>query len=117
MSFKEMKFLVKDEEHSKQIQKALFDLGYAWWSGWGDTKTIIHTDAQALYTEPDGSIAYSDGEYFFSPDVKDIPEYRVKEVVSYELVPVKDEEVVELGGKIYKKAELEEALSKIKPIY
>jgi len=82
----------------------------------GSVKEIMHTHTQALYAEDDGSIAHSDRDYFFSRDVKDIPEYTVKEVVSYVLVPVKDEEVIELGGKVYKKAELEEALSKIKPI-
>src|SRR5690606_5996671 len=116
MSFKEMKFLVKDEEHSKQIQKALFGLGYRWWNSGDSAKEIMHTEEQALYAEPDGSIAHSDRDYFFSRDVKDIPEYSIKEVVSYEIVPVKDEEVIELAGKVYKKAELEEALSKIKPI-
>jgi len=30
MPFKEMKFLIKDEEHSKQVQKALSGLGYRW---------------------------------------------------------------------------------------
>lgn len=112
--FKEMKFLVKDEEHSKQIQKALFGLGYRW-NNWGNVKEIIR-DTQALYAEPDGTITYSGRDYFFHPDVEDIPEYTVKEVVSYEVVPVKDEEIIELGGKVYKKADLEEALSKIKPI-
>ena len=114
--FKEMKFLVKDEEHSRQIQKALFGLGYKWWCIGGAVKEIMHTGTQALYADSDGAITHSDRDYFFSQNVEDIPEYTVKEVVSYEIVPVKDEEVIVLAGKVYKKSELEEALSKIKPI-
>jgi hypothetical protein len=50
--FKAMKVRVKNEKHSKKLQKALFKLGYTWIAGAG----VQHTDCPFLYAEPDGSL-------------------------------------------------------------
>jgi len=49
-NFKEMKFRVRDEEHSNAIQKALFELGYEWFFG-----------AELLGFTPDFIYTYADG--------------------------------------------------------
>lgn len=64
---KAMKFRVKDEQHSKEIQEALFAAGY----GWGGRKTtaVENEEKPFLYAEKDGYILYSDeysAETFFN---------------------------------------------------
>lgn len=54
---KAMKFRVKDEQHSKEIQEALFAAGYGW--GGKMTTTIENEDASFLYAEKDGYLLYS----------------------------------------------------------
>ncbi len=44
--FKNMKFRVKDEEHSKQIQEHLFSLGYRWI---GNRNAVVYTDSSFLF--------------------------------------------------------------------
>lgn len=111
MKFKEMKFLIKDAEQSEKIQKALFELGFSWYDG----NQVYRGSVEVLYTEADGTLTLSNLAYANSEHCRDIPWYELKE---NQLTPSvnKEEEVLEIGGKLYKKADLEEALSKIKPI-
>lgn len=52
-NFKNMKFRVNNPEHSKQIQEALFELGYAWRKG-GEN---VHCNwADYLYSSSDGKL-------------------------------------------------------------
>lgn len=63
--FKKMKFSIKDEEHSKQIQEMLFKLGY----GWGiDSKAKEYRSgrlANYFYANMDGSITHSPDSHYF----------------------------------------------------
>lgn len=59
---KEMKFRVKNEEHSEAIQKRLFELGYKCTKG----KELSQTDASYLYTNSIGTILFSDGDEYFN---------------------------------------------------
>ena len=56
MQFKNMKFRVRNEEHSKQIQEALFELGYYWRIYGSEVK---HTAATHLYTSSTGELDWS----------------------------------------------------------
>lgn len=83
--FKNMKFRVKDEEHSKKIQEYLFSLGYRW------TNRIPipqYIDAIALFADCHGWLycLHTDTEYFQSSEYK---EYQLKETKSYSLEEVK----------------------------
>ena len=109
MQFKNMKFRVRDEEHSKQIQEALFELGYRW-PIYGTE--VIHTAAVYLCASQTGELDWSVMESSFLNQA--FPEYELK--FKPEFVEVVKEEVVELNGKLYNKKQLEEALSKLKPI-
>lgn len=53
-AFTNMKFRVRDEEHSKQIQEALFELGY----GWSNSlcKNIKHLPYEFLFSNVNGEI-------------------------------------------------------------
>lgn len=54
-----MKFRVESQEHSKQIQEALFALGYYWANG---TKGTQNTDKPYLFANEYGMVEYSSCE-------------------------------------------------------
>lgn len=54
--FKAMKIRIKDEQHSRLVQEALFEMGYGWALG---RKCISNTSAEALYTSELGHITWS----------------------------------------------------------
>ena len=91
--FKNMKFRVKDEEHSKQIQEYLFSLRYHWDD---QARGVDYTDAPFLFTTRRGYISqtYNSG---YSEN-NEYPEYRLKETKSYSLEEVKPiKSIVTLG--------------------
>ena len=121
--FKNMKFRIKDEEHSKKVQDFLLNLGYRW--GRGFTETFI-PQTKYIYTNKNsqitGSVTSSDAAYqYFLQHVNE--EYQLKETISYSLEEVKpiktiatlgidlDVEVTVNGEKISLK-ELKELLNK-----
>lgn len=64
MTFKNMKFRVKDKEHSRLIQEALFTEGYSWDNGGTE---YYATDAPYLFTSNNANITYDatrDSAYF-----------------------------------------------------
>lgn len=87
--FKNMKFRIKDEEHSKKVQDFLLNLGYRW--GRGFTETFIPR-AKYIYTDKNsqitGSVTSSDDayQYFLQHENE---EYQLKETISYSLEEVK----------------------------
>lgn len=116
--FKNMKFRVKDEEHSKQIQEYLFSLRYHWDDR---TRVVAYTDAAFLFTNRRGYISQTYNSGY--GENHEYPEYRLKETKSYSLEEVKpikkiatlgidlDVEVTINGEKISLK-ELKELLNK-----
>ena len=121
--FKNMKFRIKDEEHSKKVQDFLLNLGYRWGRGFTETfiprTKYIYTNKNSQIT---GSVTSSDDayQYFLQHENE---EYQLKETISYSLEEVKpikkiatlgidlDIEVTINGEKISLK-ELKELLNK-----
>lgn len=66
---KQMKIRIKNPEHSKKVQKALFELGYEWLNG----KTFKRLEQPFLFTWSDGDITYSGSESHF--ENRKYPEY------------------------------------------
>lgn len=64
-NFKRMKFKVKDAEHSKAIQEALFKEGYEWKSR-TDMQRPRHLDMAHLYTYEDRVICYGNAASTFN---------------------------------------------------
>lgn len=96
--FKNMKFRIKDEDHSKKVQDFLLNLGYRW--GRGFTETFIPR-AKYIYTNKNsqimGSVTSSDDayQYFLQHENE---EYQLKETISYSLEEVKPiKSIVTLG--------------------
>ena len=114
-----MKFRVKDEEHSKQIQEYLFSLGCKWPSLNQKTQ---YTNARFLFVDIRGFITYEQDDNDYFKKHKNV-EYQLKETKSYSLEEVKpikkiatlgtdlDIEVTINGEKISLK-ELKELLNK-----
>ena len=82
--FKNMKFRVKDEEHSKQIQEYLFSLRYHWDDR---TRVVDYTDSAFLFTNRRGYISQTYNSGY--GENHEHPEYRLKETKSYSLEEVK----------------------------
>jgi len=111
--FKNMKFRVFSSEHSKEIQEALFEMGYVW-SGESKPK-LDSTNFSFLYTK-DSRIKYGMSLDSFEKDIRE--EYTIETTKSYKLIPVVTKvtaETVTIDGKTYDKeavlkrlAELEE---------
>lgn len=79
MTYKAMKFRIKDEAHSKETQKRLFEQGYLW--AGESTARVIREDAPTLYTNNQGKITFASSdksnlEYFLGADE---PEYMLLE--------------------------------------
>lgn len=110
MQFKAMKIRVKDEEHSRLIQEALFEMGYEWASSVGRGYEFLRSPY--LYTSNYGGIYYGESDYSFNQDVRQ--EYEAK--IKVEFVEIQKPDTVELNGKIYLKSDLEEALAKLNPV-
>ena len=82
--FKNMKFRVKDAEHSKQIQEHLFSLGYRWC---GNRNAVVYTDSSFLFTNNEGRLTQ---DYSIASGEKHpYTEYQLKETKSYYLEEVK----------------------------
>lgn len=67
--FKEnVKIRINDPEHSRQVQKVLFDMGYVW-SG----KAVVqNTEKEALYADCDNPyLSYSNAGYFHNEQSKE----------------------------------------------
>jgi hypothetical protein len=58
---KDLKFRVKNPQHSEAIQKRLFELGYEWMA---NDMVPIHKDAPYLYADNVNDICFGDDEDF-----------------------------------------------------
>lgn len=102
MTFKNMKIRIKDEEHSKAVQEALFALGYRWVP---NGFQVAHTEKDYLLTWSEGDITYGDigwgREKYQEVVLEMIPTF----------VPVRSK--VEVLGKTYYKEDIEKALASL----
>ncbi len=64
---KQMKFKIDNPAQSEALQKTLFANGFNWYDG----ARVNHTNKQVLYTEDDGSLSYSDLDFFDDVYVSD----------------------------------------------
>lgn len=99
--FKDMKFRVRDEEHSKQIQETLFGLGYSWGVNHNQPRM---TGCPFLFTYEGGSITFDEDSTWF--DSHENPEHTIKPVGGFEIVPVEPD----IPAKKMTKEEIEEIL-------
>lgn len=111
--FKKMRFEVNSPEHSAQIQKALFSMGYKWSSR---GTTVQFCDRKYLFTDEDGYILHAIS-WFYSFDDKTYALCKIEVVENYRIVEEEPEvELVELNGRKYRKEDLEKALDALTPV-
>lgn len=84
--FKAMKIRIKDEEHSRLVQKALFEMGYRWLHY---DQEIRFTDKAFIYTKNDGYLLHGSLIGCFNADKSE----EVELVTTYSFQPV-DQEVL-----------------------
>jgi hypothetical protein len=127
-TFKAMKFRVTSPEHSKEIQEALFSMGYGWELYGKQLKSFKDFYGNLwlekwLHTDEDGILYRSDED----PDSDVTPsspfyhqECTIKTTKSYELIPVeipKEEPVspsIEVDGITYTSKEVAQAIEFLK---
>jgi len=116
--FKNMKFDVaaiakelgvKHEEASRIIQEALFELGYKWRDG----SVSIRNDVEWFIVCCEKGFIHPN-KWIWVNCLLPFDFSKIKQTFS--IVPVEQEEFVELNGKKYNKKELEAALSMLKPV-
>lgn len=82
--FKAMKIRIKDEEHSRLVQKALFEMGYRWLHY---DQEIRFTDKALIYTKNDGYLLHGSLIGYFNADKSE----EVELVTTYSFKPVDQE--------------------------
>ena len=117
-AFTNMKFRVNSPEHSKEIQEALFEMGFCWRShGYEVRFADSFPPCDYLYTDTEGHLWRIDSEEdYLVSSFKSAQEFTVQTTKSYKLIPVETpKETITIDGKTYDKeavlkrlAELEE---------
>lgn len=89
-TFKNMKFKVSSPEHSKEIQEALFEMGYCWRSYGCEVRfTDSFPPCDYLYTDKEGHLWRIDSEEdYLVSSFKSAQEYTIETTKSYKLIPV-----------------------------
>lgn len=90
VDFKNMKFRVSSPEHSKEIQEALFEMGYCWRSYGCEVRfTDSFPPCDYLYTDEEGHLWRIDSEEdYLVSSFKSAQEYTIETTKSYKLIPV-----------------------------
>ena len=110
MKFKNMKFIVRDEDHSRQIQEALFAAGYKWYSNRG----IEHLDSKYLYTNNYGLIQYGTDKEFFEVDKSKVS--ILLDITNPIETCQEKHPTINIGGNLYLVSDVEYALKNLKKI-
>lgn len=110
--FKNMKFRVENEKHSKQIQEYLFRIGYN--SEYNKYKnTFQFLSSEWLLTDNSGHIYTEMSDYL----MQSYQEYKLTSHTTYSIEPVIPKiEVVNILGKQYNKADVEELLKTLEEV-
>ena len=110
MKFKNMKFVVRDREHSRQIQEAPLAAGYKWFSG----NNIQYPSSSYLYVNNFGMIQHGNDQNFFEKD-------KCKLSILLDITnPIKSDFVAQptitIGGNLYLVSDVENALKNLTKI-
>ena len=110
MTFKAMRFVVKNSKESEKVQAALFRLGYQWSFNGELCTNFMYTGKPVIYAEIDGSLCHGT-EVDATHGVEN---YVVKEKIEYTIFREKD--IVQFEGKTYDRLSFENALRGVTPL-
>lgn len=118
--FKNMKFKVKSPEHSKEIQEALFEMGFCWRSHGCEVRfTDSFPPCDYLYTDEEGHLWRIDsGKDYLASSFISAQEYTIETTKSYKLIPVEipKPETVIIDGKTYDKETVLKRIAALQPV-
>ena len=108
------KIYINDVQHSAEVQKALFELGFEWGAG---GKNVSHTDAGCLFVE-DGNewcnrkvITFSDRRW--AEKKREVPEFKIKTTYEMEFTP---RSTIEINGVKYFEDEVVALAAHLTPV-
>ena len=122
VDFKNMKFRVSSPEHSKEIQEALFEMGYGWEACGTMFKFLGETESTPwLHTDEDGVLYRNNldpDDEFSSISPFRHQEYVVETTKSYKLIPVEipKSETITIDGKTYDKESVLKRLAELEEV-
>ena len=106
------KFKVRDRREAQCIQEAFFTAGYQWK---GHGKHMAMTDFKYFFADPDHMLlSRSDFEIIF--EASNLPEFTINLTPSFTEVEKSKPKTIEINGKIYDKAAVEERLQNLPSI-
>ena len=119
--FKNMKFRVNSPEHSKEIQEALFEIGFCWRSHGCEVRFAdSFPPCDYLYTDTNGYLWRIDSEedYLVSSFLS-AQEHTVETTKSYKLIPVEipKPETLTIDGKTYDKEAVLKRLAELEVVH
>lgn len=119
VDFTNMKFRVSSPEHSKEIQEALFEMGFCWRSYGCEVRfTDSFPPCDYLYTDTAGYLWRIDSENdSFVSSFKSAQEYTIETTKSYKLIPVEIvKETLTIDGKTYDKEAVLKRLAELETL-
>ena len=120
VDFKNMKFRVSSPERSKEIQEALFEMGYGWRSHGCEVRFAdSFPPCDWLYTDKDGYLWRIDSkEDCLVSSFISAQEHTVETRKSYKLIPVETPkpETITIDGKTYDKEAVLKRLAELESI-
>ena len=118
-TFRNMKFRVNSPEHSKEIQEALFEMGFCWRSHGCEVRFAdSFPPCDYLYTDTEGHLWRIDSEEdYLVSSFKSAQEFTVQTTKSYKLIPVETpKETITIDGKTYDKEAVLKRLAELESI-
>ena len=120
VDFKNMKFRVNSPEQSKEIQEALFEMGFCWRSHGCEVRfTDSFPPCDWLYTDKDGYLWRIDSkEDYLVSSFLSAQEHTVETTKSYKLIPKPEpaKETIKIDGKTYDKEAVLKRLAELKEV-
>lgn len=116
--FRNMKFKVESPEHSKEIQEALFEMGFCWRIGCKVMFTYSFPPSDYLYTDTAGYLWRIDSEEdYLASSFLSAQEHTIETTKSYKLIPVEPpKETVTIDGKTYDKEAVLKRLAELEAV-
>ncbi len=116
MAMKQFSVYVKDAVESELVQKWLFEHGYAWYNG--KQKVCAYRNNCYLFCRADGEILFGDYVADYTKEKYPLATFTTttKTIIDTFTLPPDAPKTIEIMGKTYNLADVEECLSSLKAV-